>query len=68
MDLVVDIPEDTVKQIEARVERSEFESINEYVNFVLDEIVSKDPAVEQSTIEDNNQNVAQRLKSLGYME
>lgn len=67
MELVIDVPKHTYEKIAARVEKSDFESVDGYVGFVIEEVAKEDPAVEQA-VTDDDQNVRERLESLGYIE
>ncbi|WP_233204298.1 hypothetical protein [Halegenticoccus soli] len=65
----VELSSRMIARIEARLPRSEFSSVDEYVTFVLEEVLSR---VEDATEEENFEAVSQtdveeRLRSLGYV-
>ena len=67
----VTIPDDTADRIQARVEQTDFQSADEYAEFVLSEVLTR---VERNTESDNSEatapreGVEERLQSLGYLE
>jgi len=67
----VTLPPSLETRIEARLSRSEFETVEEYVTFVLEEVLAR---VEDQTDADSNADsvdrseVDRRLRSLGYLE
>ena len=55
--------------IEERVTASEFTSVDEYVDFILEEVVDEAEQVEnQVSSEDEDREVKKRLKDLGYLD
>lgn len=62
------IPKNLYGEIERRVEssRGEFKSVEEYVEFVLREVVKEEEPEEVYTPEEERE-VKQRLRSLGYL-
>ena len=55
--------------IEDRVAASEFTSVDEYVNFILEEVMDEaDKEESQLTPEDEDREVKKRLKDLGYLD
>ncbi len=66
----VDLPERIVERVEARLPRTEWDSPEEYMTYVLEEVLYR---VEQETDDDefeavDEQEVEDRLKSLGYLD
>lgn len=64
------IPDDLADRIDSRVERTDFESADEYAAFVLSEVVTR---VERNDDGDtgseaSRDGVQDRLQSLGYLE
>jgi len=65
----VELPSETVSRIEERVRYTEFESVESYVSFVLEQVLrqvdadgaDREEAVDQTEVED-------RLRSLGYLK
>lgn len=65
----VDLPERVAERVEARLQFTEFDSVDEYVTFVVEEVLY---AVEEAADEDleavDEAEVRSRLESLGYLE
>lgn len=66
----VALPERVVTRVEDRLPRTEFDSADEYVTFVLEEVLYR---VEQETEDDDFESVdedevRQRLEALGYLD
>lgn len=66
----VDLPERIVERVEARLPRTEWDSPEEYMTYVLEEVLYR---VEQETEDDefeevDEEEVKDRLKSLGYLD
>lgn len=65
----INIPEELRERLERRLPRTEFETIDEYATYVLEEVLYE---VEQNTDDDefeaaDEQEVKSRLESLGYL-
>lgn len=65
----VDLPDRIVERVEARLPRTEFDDVGEYVTFVMEEVLYR---VEKETEDDDfeavdEDEVKDRLKSLGYL-
>jgi hypothetical protein len=65
----LDLPTRIVERVEDRLPRTEFDSAEEYVTFVMEEVLYR---VEQETEDDDFEEVDEdevkdRLKSLGYL-
>ena len=66
----ITVPEELANRIETRVQQTEFETVDEYAEFVLSEVVTRieretDRSAESST---SREGVQERLESLGYLE
>lgn len=66
----VSLPESVVGRVEARLPRTDFETADEYVAFVLREVLTR---VEEADDEESydgvdEREVKSRLESLGYLE
>lgn len=65
----VELPERVAERVEARLQFTEFDSVDEYVTFVVEEVLY---AVEEAADEDleavDEAEVRSRLESLGYLE
>lgn len=65
----VELPRRVVERVEARVPLTEFDTVDEYVTFVVEEVLY---AVEEASDEDaepvDEAEVRSRLESLGYLE
>ncbi|WP_435186942.1 hypothetical protein [Halobellus sp. EA9] len=65
----VSLPEDTIQKVKHRLQYTTFDSVDEYVLFVMEEVlyrVEDQGAVEQTEHIDETQ-VKNRLESLGYL-
>jgi|Deesub1362A_J573_1020465.scaffolds.fasta_scaffold23780_1 Arc/MetJ-type ribon-helix-helix transcriptional regulator len=63
----VKIPFELYKKIKERVKVTEFESVEEYVTFVLEEVVKEEGAQEYGLSEEDEEKVKERLRGLGYL-
>lgn len=69
MKVTLDIPTETMERLERRVDDSEFETVEEYLGFVVQEVVTPRPEIESIDDEDDRESeVRDQLKSLGYLE
>lgn len=64
------VSDDVANRIETRVQQTEFETVDEYAEFVLSEVVTRveresDMPAEPSP---STEGVQERLESLGYLE
>jgi len=57
-------------RIEERVKATDFRSVDEYVTFVLEEVLKEDDEQEREKAfsKEDEEEVKQRLKSLGYLD
>ncbi|MHC1635401.1 MAG: CopG family transcriptional regulator [Candidatus Methanospirareceae archaeon] len=67
MKKAVFLPAELYKKIEDRVRDTEFRSVEEYVTFVLEEVL-KEEDEELTFSEEEEEEVKRRLKALGYLE
>ena len=67
----VNISKSLYNEIELRVKRSkgEFQSVEDYVEFVLEEFVKQDKKdeIDKVRTQPENEEIKKRLRSLGYM-
>lgn len=65
----IELPASVHARVEQRLPRTDFESVEEYVAFVMDEVLAE---VEASTTEDydevDEREIQERLQSLGYLD
>lgn len=70
----MEIPEDLVEDVKERMKGSEFDSVEEYILYVLEEVVkeeNEDYEEEEESEEwdeEDEEVVKSRLRSLGYLE
>ena len=64
----ISVPADIYDKIEERVKATEFGSVDEYVLFILEEVLKDEEEEEQAYTEADEAEVRKRLKALGYME
>lgn len=63
------LPEDIYIKIEQRVADTEFNSVDEYIAFVLAEVLKEDDEEGHPTYsEEEEEEVKKRLKALGYLD
>ena len=63
----VSLPAELYGKIEQRIADTEFSAVDEYVNFVLAEILKEEES-ETSFSKEDEEEVKKRLKGLGYLE
>ncbi|HID17139.1 TPA: CopG family transcriptional regulator [Candidatus Bathyarchaeota archaeon] len=65
----IEIPADLYEAVKRRVELSqgEFKSVEEYVEFVLREVVKEEEEPTQAYTPEEEEKVKERLRSLGYL-
>ena len=64
----VPIPKSLYKKIEEEIKDSDFESVEEYVTFVLREVLSEEEEEEEVFSKEEEEQVKERLRSLGYLD
>lgn len=64
----LDLPEQVLSRVEARLPRTEFDTTEEYVGYVLEEVLTyvEDESTEGFEAADEAE-VQERLRSLGYL-
>ena len=63
----ISLPTELYTKVEQRVASTEFHSVDEYVNFVLEEVL-KEEEPETSFSKEDEEEVKKRLKALGYLD
>lgn len=66
----IKIPKEIIQKIKERIHGTEFGSVEEYVAFVLEEVIKDDEenAPEEIFSEEDEKKVKDRLKALGYLD
>ena len=65
----VKVPKELIKKIEAQVNGTDFKSVDEYVTFVLEEVVKEDDdETTEVYSEEDERKVKERLRALGYID
>lgn len=66
----VELPSRVVARVDGRLERSEFDTVEEYVTYVLEEVLARvEDATETDPVESvDREEIETRLKSLGYLD
>jgi len=59
----IEINDEIIKKLEKKIEGTAFTNINEYIDYILRDIVS-----EEEFTEEDEEKVKERLRALGYME
>ncbi len=60
------MPAELYSKIEERVKATDFSSVDEYVEFVLEEVIKEEEG-ESAFTEEEEKEVKKRLKDLGYL-
>ena len=60
------LPAELYSKVEERVKATDFGSVDEYVEFVLEEVVKEEE--ERAFSEEEEKEVKKRLKDLGYLD
>ncbi len=66
MSKILELPNDLYEKIEETIKGTEFKSVEEYVIFVLEEVLKEEEEAEPLSPEEEAQ-VKERLKGLGYL-
>lgn len=61
------MPTELYSKIEERVKATDFSSVDEYVKFILEEVI-KEEGGESAFSEEEEKEVKKRLKDLGYLD
>lgn len=64
----VKIPRDIYEKIEERIKDTEFSSVDEYVTYVLREVLASLEEEEEVFTEEEEEKVKERLRALGYLD
>ena len=62
------LPTELYDRVRKRVEAADFASVDEYVIFVLSEVLKEEENEEIALSEEQEEEVKKRLRSLGYLE
>jgi Arc/MetJ-type ribon-helix-helix transcriptional regulator len=61
------LPAELYSKVEERVKGTDFSSVDEYVKFVLEEVIKEEEG-ESAFSEEEEEEVKKRLKDLGYLD
>jgi hypothetical protein len=65
----VALPVDICKKIEHRIAATDFHSLEEYITFVLEEVLKEEGEEhDQAISEEEEEQVKSRLRALGYLD
>ena len=64
----VNITEELYTKIEERAKETGFGSVEEYVNFVMEEVLKDDDEEQVTFSKEEEEEVKKRLKALGYLD
>ena len=62
----ITIPKDLAEKLEKRAKESDFDSLSDYINYVLRQILSKIES--KGFSKEDEEKVKQKLKDLGYLD
>jgi len=65
---VVFLPAELYDRVRKRVEAADFTSVDEYVIFVLSEVLKEEEDEEIALSDEQEEEVKKRLRSLGYLD
>lgn len=67
--ITIDVPTELQTKLEERYEGTDFESLEGYIRFILEEIVSESEVTSETEAEqrDTDADLESRLEDLGYM-
>lgn len=63
----IKVPKEIIKKIEEHIKNSEFKSVEDYVTYVLEEVIKDEEEPEEVYSEKDEKIVKERLKALGYL-
>ena len=64
----IKVAKEIIKKIEERIIDTEFKSVDEYVTFVLEEVIKDEEEPEEVFSEEDEKKVKERLRALGYLD
>lgn len=64
----VDLSADLVSRVEARLPRTDFESADEYIEYVLEDVLYHLETERDSPSVEDSDGLEERLRSLGYLD
>jgi len=64
----IKVSKEIIKKIEERIKDTEFKSVDEYVTFVLEEVIRDEEEPEEVFSEEDEKKVKERLRALGYLD
>lgn len=64
------IPKQLIQKLGEHIKRTEFKSVDEYVTFILEEVIKETDEEEPEEVfsKEDEQKVKERLKALGYLD
>ena len=67
---IVRVPKKVIQMIEGRLPQTDFKSVDEYVAFVLEEVIKEVSGNEPEAVysEEDEEKVKERLRALGYLD
>ncbi len=63
----VELPDDLVSRVEARLPRSDFDSADEYIEYVIEDVLYRLETEREDTPTEEPDDLEDRLRSLGYL-
>ena len=64
----IPLPSELYSQISERAEATGFSSVDEYVIFVLEEVLKEEEEEEKALSKEEEEEVKKRLRALGYLD
>jgi len=67
--VAIKIPKEIYDKISDRIKDTDFSSVDEYIKYVLQEVLSDDESEDEEVLsEEDEEKVKERLRSLGYLD
>ncbi|MCD6222415.1 MAG: CopG family transcriptional regulator [Thermoplasmata archaeon] len=64
----IEIPETLAKKIEDMIKDTSFNSISDYITYVLEELLEDMEEEEETFSEEEEEKIKERLRALGYLD
>jgi 16S rRNA C1402 N4-methylase RsmH len=64
----IKVSKEIIRKIEERIKDTEFKSVEDYVTFVLEEVIKDEVGSEEVFSEEDEKKVKERLRALGYLD
>jgi Arc/MetJ-type ribon-helix-helix transcriptional regulator len=67
-EITISLPEEVIQKLETKIRETDFESISEYINYVLNQVLEESKEQTKTAYtEEEEEAVKNRLKEVGYI-